>query len=547
MDNLAPNQIVIMMESFFENATKFKQIRDKYEANHKSIQEIKQQEAQKKKDSKENIYGKIMTYDELITLSENIDSEYNAIPKSEILDWDDRGVPCVFYGYDFNKVFEGTEHHKSKIHTEEKIPEQSSDNPGENCKTQYLNCVEKIKNLQIDIHFVEKNLKGFKNRQVSSCCGGTNVFHFYCAKNNYRFEIVFDDDCDCYPGLLYVSSVENIDTGETHKVGCDLYCNNTNPSVLDNFLNLIESRTIDEFFNKKYAHYFELPGLLTNKGFKVIDNMDKTPVLKINDYDFKFYIEVKDNKGSCLLIPHSDSYKSSDCCLFVCHTLDQINEKDQDKDRSWSYTKKSIDSFVFNHNMMENAYKFNYKDNNQIEELSICIRSFIDHTNGEYGYYDSDLGEFVNDNKIVEYCKRYNKLSLHTYIDNYNGPNFDVLITCNLEDRFNYALMYDHLDMEYISDLYAIRMWYDKKIDAENCYLTIQGKCYNSTDLANAYYHNTENFKLESFIENNVKKISDMVTIKGSYSECFEALQNFIDNIMKINGDEFNNVTALDY
>ena len=532
------------MESFIENARNFKQGRDAYMEKYNGIKELKKQELQKAKDLQKNkVYSENpLTLEELHLFGENIDKEYSMISKNEIDNWPSSGgIPGVFCWIEYDKYFDDIENHiKEKDNDEKrnrKLSEKHSLNePSYNCKQQYYDCVGKIKSFNIDIYGVDKVLKNYKNRNGSCCGGELDCFHFYCRKNIYRFEIVFSDDCDCYPGLLYVKSIEDFTTKVIIPINCDLYCQNTGAHELENFLSIINCTSLEEYFDKKFGHYLRLSELFEKNGFTVI-SQTAPPVMTINKYDFNFYCEINNGKGSCLVIPYRKEHTGSEYCLFICPTLAQINEKN--KTKSYYYKKEKIDVNTFNHDMLEISYKLDYKSDDDFVELVKCVNAYIDKQNGNYGFYDLTDQVWKNNKNIQQYVNTLKKFKLSSFVNNYTGPDFDVFVTFNpCENKLWSALSNDHLtDMDHVYDFYGVTFWYDKKVNPEKCFLTIQGKYYDLTRVANDYYKNEKEFNMKTY-DLGMKDIADKLTIEGTYDECFDKMKYFMDSLYKINYGE---------
>lgn len=516
------------MNQLFEQSLKFKQGRNLYNSKYNEIQDaIKNEKLKKTTDAKTNMYANgPMTEDQLNQIGKSIDTEYNAIPKEVINNYDHVGIPGVLCFHDYTQYFEGQENHKKHVYDEKK-PKQPFKDAGKNCKAQFFDCIQKIKSFGIEIYNVTKSLKKYKNRTSSSCGGGTDPFHFYCGFKQYRFKIVFDDDCDCYPGLLYIKTVENTENGQSIEVNCDLYCENTSHTVLDNFLMLINATNVEEYQEKRYGHYFVLPKLLAKNDFVLNGNTK----VELKDCEMKFSLDVTTDMGDkCILMPFHD-YKTEKYMINICPSIEHANNKVKEKNKNSDFVHnqeiKDTNDWKYHDAIKNDSFVFDYDSVDKIDDLIDCIDAFLDKCNGSYGYADSKH-TFRNDKEIVAYCKE-KQLKYNVYCNNYYGPDFDVSINLNPDNAFN-AMTYDRLsDMEYISDFYCVRMWYNRRKDTKDCFLTIQGKCIDVTKLSNAYYDDKENFKLKDHL--NIKNICDMITIKGSYDECFDHLKHFFANI----------------
>lgn len=524
------------MQSFLYNAILFQQQRDTYMQKYNEIQEAKKAEKVRiQEEHKSKMYNVVpLTDQELETFGLTLDDDYSKIPKEDIDNFNQgRGIPGALYRRSYEEYFdaEDIKNHVQKQYSEEertrkKSKKHSQNDPGYNCKTQYYDCVKKIKEFKFDIYGIDKKLKNYKNRGVSACCGGTDVFIFYCGKNNYRFEVRFADDCDCYPGILSVSSVTDLNTNEKIDARCDLYCQNTSNNELDNFLHLISRASLNDYFNKRFSHFLNLPKLFEEHGFK-INNMDLinklVPMFSINKHDFNFYVEVENDKGSCVIIPYAKDHNLSGYCLYISPTLEQINEANADK--SYYYEKKKIDINVFNHDMKQKSYKLDYESDDDFNELLKCINAYINKQNGEYGIYDNNV--WRNDTEIREYLNKLKKVSFTTFINNYTGPDFDVLVKCNFSD-FWVAYSNSRLnDMDFYCDFYGVRFWYDNKLSGK-CFLSIQGKYYNVTETSNDYYK-------DKTVNYAIKDIAEKFIFEGTFDECFENMKYFLEELMKIN------------
>ena len=231
------------------------------------------------------------------------------------------------------------------------------------------------------------------------------------------------------------------------------------------------------------------------------------------------------------------THNGSDYCLYICPTLEKINEKN--KKKSYYYEKKKIDVNVFNMDMREVSYKIDYYSEKDFTELTKCVNAYIDKQNEDYGFYDSVEEVWKNNKMIEEYINSFKKMHLSTFVNNYTGPDFDVFITLNpCEKTLWTALTNDHLtDMDHMYDFYGVRFWYDKKVNPEKCYLTVQGKYYDLTKLANDYYKNEKEFNMKTH-DLGIKDIADRLTIEGSYNECFDKMKYLIEALYKINYSE---------
>lgn len=554
------NSNINIMESYFENAIKFKSKRDIYIEKYVGIiNESKQKKQQIIDQTIKHAYsGEPLTSNQLFEFGKNIESEFDEYSKNKNKKDDEfkGGIPdklCFVNHMKFLKTIKPNYYSGEMYHTFDndgdshntKIKKEliKNNSPAKNCQEQYYECITKIQSYEIDIYEIHKNVKQYRNRSWSSLCGKCIPFKFYCGKNNYKFEIKFYDDCDCFPGILSVNEITDTQTGNIIQIHCDLYCQNTSHNELENFMNLINGVDLNSFIKKRFGHFIQLPELFESSEFDVShpEKLIEDGKATINKYDFTFVINIKNEKGELSLIPYQQEYESSEYALYICGTLNEINKKSE-----YKYDKININTF--NHDLRKSAWKFNYKSSDDFPELLNCIEAYINHKNNEYGYFDGNT--YLNDNNVKEFVNNlkfeYNQhLQLGKYSNNYDGPDFDTYIfyTSTL-DRTNYSFTYDHLtDYSFPYDFYGIRFWFDKKINPNKCYVTFEGKYYDQTIIANKYYEDEKGFDSNEFdkqINNidNTNNINDMILFDGTFDECMMKISEFLKTMFEINSEK---------
>lgn len=112
--------------------------------------------------------------------------------------------------------------------------------------------------------------------------------------------------------------------------------------------------------------------------------------------------------------------------------------------------------------------------------------------------------------------------------NNYYGPDVDIVLMYQAEDVFSVCRC-DYLkNGVYPYDMYQIRFFYDRKIDPNNCKLTIEGKWYNLISLVDKFYEveNNKTISMESVsdLTNEIYDIADKFEFVGKFSECYVLL-----------------------
>ena len=539
------------MKLLFESCFVFKQKRDTYLQKYQDrVNQKNAKEKQLEENHRHKLYSSHPIPDDLLNeFGLNIEQEYNLIPKNEIDNCFQNGIPFFFFNLELDKYFDyGGKQKKLKEDENEKRKQERKqqkqldklNNPGKNCQKRYYNCIKKIKSFGIDIYGVEKDLKKFQNREVSSMCAETLVYKFHCKKNNYVFKIDFVDDCECYPGMLLVRKVTDINTDLEIESYCDLFCQNTGWLALENFLDLIQSISFDDYFEKKFGHFFRLPKLLDNLAFKVSSSYQfpKEKSMTTNNHYLGFDVQVTNDKGSCILIPHVKNGHSNAYVIYVCPTLQEINQQRNNKlicDSDYQYC---TSAFIFD--VKPRSFELEYYSDDDLQKLVECINLYIDYKNGQYGYFDPINKVFRNENDVETYIKGLMKNDpkqkitfLKNSNDNY-GRDFDVFIMYYPGD-FSQAVSFDHFnDIEYPLDFYGIRFWYDKRKNVEKCFLTIQSKYINLTQIATDYYSDEEKYRSGTF-DLNPNEIQQKLLFEGTFDQCFSQLKNFIEKLIQIN------------
>jgi hypothetical protein len=559
------------MENFIQKINELRQQRKLYDNKFTEIQKQKKLAETKIKESVSNNFyqNKPLTIDELNHFGKNISAEYSVISKESIDDMN-HGIPHKLFNnvasinFDLDLKFyksygdrwETTADPNVEMVTEKqkKISKKMlTDSASDNCQKIYYLCLEKITELGIDIYGIKKDLVQFKNRNWSGVCGGTTPYIFCCKKNHYEFEIEYEDDCDCYPGILYVRNIYDTINKTNIETACDLFFNSRSVHVFNNLMLLLSSKNFDDYCQQNFGYLLELIELLKQSKYKIIycaEELIKKNCTEINNHDFHFCVKIINEFGKeCLLVPHA-GHQMKEYLLYLCPTLEEINQRDI-KD-SFYYETKKVDINTFNHSMYP-KFSFRYRSSKDFAELTKCIDCFFDYKNKNYGYFEN--GEYFNEhfvhkslfekkNEEIDCKKKNMRLNFYCRSNNYSGPDFDIVLIYSPDSIWS-ACERNHLnDMVYPFDKYLVRFAYDKKTDANNCQLTIEGKWYDITPFVDKFYksedksvpvkHNDSDIDSDdekiseiSKSDDQVYQVADKFEFTGEFSKCFDLLMKF--------------------
>lgn len=551
------------MNIFIEKVREFKLQRTKY---FELYEKKKQQFNTKKKEKNDLVFDSYfqnqpMNVDELQEYGQMLSMEYSSFsPEKNKKYYSDDGVHTrlfdrvkkINFDLDISQYQQYGEYFSRKTSdtNEEIVWEERSQidknflgkNASENFQKVYYLCLEKIVSLGIEIYGIKKDISQYKNSMTTCLGGGTTPFIFHCKKNNYKFEISYDDDCDCNPGILYVRSIIDCNSNETIIVNCDLFCQNTSNHIFKNFIMLLSCKNFDEFIEKRYGYITEMIELLKkNYDVNCSENFFTKNTMSINRFNYNAIVELTNsNKDKCLLIPHVDD-NMKDYLMYLCPTLDDINNKKILEKEHYYYERKNIDINVFNMDLYP-RFSFIYRSSDDMPELIKCIDCYMQYKKGNYGYRENNFyyiedyyynEKFIYD-RLVGNNEYYDSFILYSRSNNYCGPDMDVVFFYETSDPFT-ACTRNHLENTiYPLDKYQVRLVYDKKTDLENCILTIQGKWHDVTVIAKKYYElvnqcdekNKYDFDM-NLIDYQPMEIAEKFEFKGKFSECFNKIAQF--------------------
>ncbi len=530
------------MEKFFEKSKELRSERDHYWKQQEILDEKKCKKRKEKAEANKTIIfnRNPLTHDELTKFGENLDREYESLSKKE-LDRECKNELSVPYGMyessnyvyleDLNlKDYNETDLHIIQFDEDYKYRYKEPkvnyhEMAAENCKNEYLRAVQTILALNINIYEVKKDLRQFKNRGWSSLCGGTTPYIFYCNKNDYNFIIEFIDDCDCEPGILLIRGAEQISTGETITFNCDLYCQNLSKTKLHDFLTLLECKSVQEYIDKRFGHFLQIPELLRKKGYKIeadinLQRIYDKKAISVNDafmsLDFMIKIVSDQNisKNTCYLIlmeePNYRSKSNGFYELCICQT-------------------DSVEKIAMNR--ISFKYPVKYNSNFDFDNLDKKINNYFYFLNDMYGYLED--GVYYNHKFIERYCQEIwksqsqnSKMSFHYKFNPDHNCELNILLIIKIGKPIH--RINTKLDCDYSFEYYVMRMFYDKEKDNENCFLTIDGHYY----YINQSFVGSVNIIAGELTEKpKIFEIAPEYNSKGKFSKLFDEIKNFIEII----------------
>jgi len=365
----------------------------------------------------------------------------------------------------------------------------------------FINCVNIINSMEIQIYALDIKLENYHNGSVSMLCGGCDVFIFSCRKNNFEIDFIFYDDCDWPNGSLIVNRIFNttIQTTIEHRTSFEIsdYFKSDYTDDYDKrkFLAIINGVFVDDFKNQIYGHIIRLPQLLADLTDFKIEHSNIPDEYFDTAYLSDYYIQVNSENNCCLLTPGT-------------------------------HTKLYLSKSVLNLRMLWSCdyYCFTYKSDTDIKKLTKCLTEYMDRIDGVYGYKENEI--YYSE----EYFKtKFPDLKIHLAndIDNLTGFDLYFILYGNQNDNkmSKYPIMSeDRMNTSYIMDCYGIRFYFNKNIDPDNCVLTIDSMCVDAITLANEFDENNN----KTIYENKLHQFFPLVSIHQSYHNCIAIVENLI-------------------
>ena len=204
---------------------------------------------------------------------------------------------------------------------------------------------------------------------------------YYCENENWKWELRYNPDPDCSPGIFGAINIKNKSCIQNcvnyphipdrpnlpYNYFCDLFCQNTDYAYLDVFLKLIRSESFEDYYNKHLRFYEVVERELSRKLREYDCSLEmKVPVSLaqchpvINCYfqngQIVYRYEIYEGKRKlCICMPLSDGddrddeessfqnvvseeqpkNKSSKYKMYIIESLENMMNKAEGKDRKW--------------------------------------------------------------------------------------------------------------------------------------------------------------------------------------------------------------------
>lgn len=365
----------------------------------------------------------------------------------------------------------------------------------------FMDCVNIINSMEIQIYAIDKKLQNYHNGSVSMLCGDCDVFIFHCRKNDLELTFDYCDDCDWPNGCLSVGHIINAKTQIPIKHSVSFEISNyskTNDYNTQKFFAILNGEHMDTFKNRIYGHIIQLPQLLANMS-KFEITITEPPKDFFDDmicisYSPKYYIRVisraiSSKNKSCIITPGGQ------------HRL---------------YISTSPLKTIW----QDDCFTFKYKSTKDIDELIERIQEYMSRSDYSYGYKENNT--YYNEQYFKTKIQLPNtKLQIAKDINNLTG--FDLYFILYGSQCNNRVLCKDRMPTSYIIDCYGIRFRYNKTIDPLNCIVTISSVCVDAIALANEF--DKDNSKKD--YDNKLHIYFPLVTIHDSYLNCITIIEDF--------------------
>lgn len=500
------------METFFDTVNSFKKKREKF---YKVFQEIKNNRKEEIDTFTKSLTKKSLTDEELEDFYE----------ESEIVKVNENFVHLsINYKNYFSKPI--IKQVQKKVTDKEK----------------YLTTINKIKNMNITITGVTKNISDDHNK-ICGCKKTQQIYIFHCENNNFTFDIYHHTSCHSEYSKEYMLA-KNIANKHTDALNSTSY-EISNESELQDFLLFINNVNFDDYIQDRFSHYLNLPNLFQEHGFKVKYDYIKADSIA----DFWLKVTIQNEKGICNIVVYEDDYKSNVYKVYIFPSVEEIVKTIHRYSRNMT----ELTKHYFHEARRTMHYETVYSSDSDFPQLLKLVSSFQDQVNGDYGYFNIKTQKYQNNLLIEDYCNKVknrtgnlykkqvmdaetnedrkrrmsnsyldqlaeanSKLTVKSNVNNYNGT-FDTLI---IYHPITGSLQY-YEGQEYLVDFYGIRISYDK-INPWKVTLTIIGKYYDATK----YYHKENNIVF------TIEDLGELYKMEGTFDQCFDILKYLGDTLV---------------
>lgn len=341
----------------------------------------------------------------------------------------------------------------------------NADYKTENCSAELLNIITQ-QGFEIKSYEKEKNSIDGGYTTYGGNPAITLLETYRCSYKGWTFDIENTYYIPRYSKYFYIKSLKNSKTQEeiNLKWSLDKACNED--SDLNKFLLFLEYGDKKTFIEEYYSKYIKIPALLRKNKIECI-------VLK-SQYDIdNVDVVIEVYKGIYLRI---HTYVGGNIDVIVS---DEIETGTVYREYQSGYGYKKIVQY------------FDYKSENDMNELIKCIEAVRDHSRGKIGYLEN--GKYYSNEDIIEYIAsiKKSKLGCQKWSNGYANITYEDRFDCNEnEDNDNISLSkYNGVEIKLrikvvfnfnkkvaigdIKSLSTITIVYDRKIDNDSCLLNI--------------------------------------------------------------------------
>lgn len=202
------------------------------------------------------------------------------------------------------------------------------------------------------------------------------VEKYLVSYNNWQFEINNLHDVDIEEGIFAVYSITNMNTKETVYFYVDLGCRNTGVDKFNRFMKLLSCSSEDEYIEKQYGLYLDIPQKLKELGYPIDDK--------------KFNFKDISKRGISLLVNRLENNINIYLNIFES-IYDEIHMV-VTNDAKWDVNSS-------NRTLSENRAYYIHNYDGDINTIVTYIEAFKEHMKGHIGFLCPD-GTFFRDKDI---------------------------------------------------------------------------------------------------------------------------------------------------
>lgn len=410
--------------------------------------------------------NEVDTFEDLVQIGEKLHEIFKN--KSEVAPkFKHQGIPGELFWHC------GEKFGNSKTEEEKERPLVNDKEPFVNFENVYFQCLDVLKENGFQVTKIKINPENFHNRNKSCLGHEGDVFEFKCSKNDYVFDVIFSDDCDCFPGILGMYNLVHVPSNkQIAGYACDLFCQNTSEfrkQVYCDLLNFGEETVLQKHYGFLYEIKNHLKCEMCDKG-----SLDK------NSYYLDFYLKMKINDKTMRLIPiRCDGH-------FV---LTLVPEKYSYQ--SWNNieeiefdTINDLGLFKF---YEKNKFEIKVDDTFSFTKLDKMLENYAIYSQDKLGFFDPGTSRYLSKQFLHD-------IVLETNVKHHCNDHEDYLTDkiINTEIVFcpgeHQEGLYENMitNGKYLSDCYSFHFTY--VTGNENAELKISGKYCDIVDVCRNYY-----------------------------------------------------------